>query len=66
VKSIDVSNTAHILTFRRFEDEETVKEQLLFCKPLLGCTTSNVILKNRPLYEGSWHRMEKNCQSLLL
>jgi hypothetical protein len=37
--------TVHLLTFIRFEDEETVKEELVFCKPLLGCTTSNDIFK---------------------
>jgi hypothetical protein len=26
---------AHLLTFIRFEDEESVKEELLFCEPLL-------------------------------
>jgi hypothetical protein len=36
---------AHPLTFIRFEDEESVKEELLFCEPLLGRTTSNYILK---------------------
>jgi hypothetical protein len=43
--STDVSNMAHHLTFIRFEDEESVKEELLFCEPLLGRTTSNYIFK---------------------
>jgi hypothetical protein len=43
-ESNDVSNMAH-LTFIRFEDEESVKEDLLFCEPLLGRTTSNDIFK---------------------
>jgi hypothetical protein len=30
-----VNNMAHLLTFIRFEDEESVKEELLFCEPLL-------------------------------
>jgi hypothetical protein len=30
---------AHLLTFMRFEDEESVKEELLFFEPLLGRTT---------------------------
>jgi hypothetical protein len=41
----DVSNTAHLLTFIRFEGEEPVKDELP-CEPLLGHTTSNDILKN--------------------
>jgi hypothetical protein len=41
-ENTDVSNMAH-LTFIRFEDEESVKEELLFCKPLLGRTTSDDI-----------------------
>jgi hypothetical protein len=45
-ESTDVSNIVHILTFIRFEDVESVKEELLFCKPLLGhTTTSNDIFK---------------------
>jgi hypothetical protein len=43
-ESTDFSNMAH-LTFIRFEDEESVKEELLFCVPLLGRTTSNDIFK---------------------
>jgi hypothetical protein len=43
-ESTDVSNIAH-LTFIRFEDEESVREELLFCEPLLGRTTSNDIFK---------------------
>jgi hypothetical protein len=43
-ESTDVSNMAH-LTFIRLEDEESVKEELLFCEPLLGRTTSNYFLK---------------------
>jgi hypothetical protein len=39
--STDISNMAHLLTFVRFEDEKSVKGQLLFCKPLLSPTTSN-------------------------
>jgi hypothetical protein len=34
------------LTFMRFEDKESVKEELLFGEPLLGRTTSNAIFKN--------------------
>jgi hypothetical protein len=46
-ESTDVSNMAHLLTFIRFEDKESVKEELLFCEPLLGRTTSdNIFLKN--------------------
>jgi hypothetical protein len=44
-ESTDVSNMAHLLKFIRFEDEESGKEELLFCKPLLGRTTSNDIFK---------------------
>jgi hypothetical protein len=44
-ESTDVSNMAHLLTFMRFEDEESVKEELLFCETLLGRTTSNYIFK---------------------
>jgi hypothetical protein len=36
---------AYLLTFIRFEDEEAVKEELLFCEPLFGHTTSNDISK---------------------
>jgi hypothetical protein len=43
-ESADVRNTAH-LTFIRFEDDESVKEELLFCEPLLGHTSSNYIFK---------------------
>jgi hypothetical protein len=43
-ESSNVSNTAH-LTFVRSEAEEPVKEELLYCLPLLGCTTSNNIFK---------------------
>jgi hypothetical protein len=32
---------AHLLTFIRFEDEESIKEELLFCEPMRGRTTSN-------------------------
>jgi hypothetical protein len=39
-ESTDVSNMAHLLTFIRSEDEESVKEEL-FCEPLLARTTSN-------------------------
>jgi hypothetical protein len=45
-ESTDVSNTAHLLTFIRFEDENSVEEELLFCEPLLGHTTPNDILKS--------------------
>jgi hypothetical protein len=34
---------AHLLTFVRFEDEESEKDELLFCEPLLGQVTSNDI-----------------------
>jgi hypothetical protein len=44
-ESTDVSNMAHLLTFIRSEDEESVKEELLFCEQLLGRTTSNYIFK---------------------
>jgi hypothetical protein len=44
-ESADVSNTACILTFIRFKDEVSVKEELLFCELLLGLTASNDIFK---------------------
>jgi hypothetical protein len=44
-ESTDVSNMAHLLTFIRFEDEESVEEELLFCEPFLGRTTLNDIFK---------------------
>jgi hypothetical protein len=44
-ESTDVSNMTYLLTFIRFEDEESVKEELLFCERLLGRTTSNDIFK---------------------
>jgi hypothetical protein len=44
-ESADISNRAHLLTFIRYEDEDSVKEKLLFCEPLLGCTTSSDIFK---------------------
>jgi hypothetical protein len=44
-ESTDVSNKAHLLTFIRLEDEDSVKEELLFFEPLLG-RTSNDFLKN--------------------
>jgi hypothetical protein len=44
-ESTDVSNMTNLLTFIRFEDEESVKEELLFCETLLGRTTSNGIFK---------------------
>jgi hypothetical protein len=34
-----------LLTFMRFQDEGSVKEWLLFCKPLLDPTISNDIFK---------------------
>jgi hypothetical protein len=43
-ESTDVSNPAYILTFI-FEDEESVKEELLLCKPLLSRTPSKGIFK---------------------
>jgi hypothetical protein len=45
-ESTDVNNMAYLLTFIRSEDEESVKEELLFCELLLGRTTSNDIFKN--------------------
>jgi hypothetical protein len=42
-ESADVPNIARRLTFIRFEDEESVEEELLFCEPVLGRTTSNDI-----------------------
>jgi hypothetical protein len=51
--------TVHLLRFIRLEDEESVKEELWFCKPLLGHTISNDIFKKiRSVYEGCWHRMK--------
>jgi hypothetical protein len=44
-ESTEVSNMAHHLTFIRYEDEESVKEESLFCEPLLGRTTSDGIFK---------------------
>jgi hypothetical protein len=44
-ESTDVSNMDHLLIFIRFEDEESMKEELLFCEPLFGRTTSNDIFK---------------------
>jgi hypothetical protein len=44
-ESTDISNMAHILTFIRFEDEESIKEELLFFEPFLARTTSNDIFK---------------------
>jgi hypothetical protein len=44
-ENTDVSNIAHLLTFIRLENEKSVKEELSFCKPFLGCTTSNDIFK---------------------
>jgi hypothetical protein len=38
-ESADVSSISHLLTFVSFEDEESVKEELWFCEPLLGHTT---------------------------
>jgi hypothetical protein len=35
----------HLTFIIRFEDEESVKEELLFFEPLLGRTTSNDIFK---------------------
>jgi hypothetical protein len=65
-ESTDVSNMAHLLTFIRFEDEESVKEELLFCKPLLGLTTSNDIFKKldhfMKVHGIEWKKM---CHSLL-
>jgi hypothetical protein len=58
-ESTDVSNMAYLLTFIRFEDE-SVKEELLFCEPSLGRTTSKTFLKIRSVYEGVWHRMGKS------
>jgi hypothetical protein len=43
--SSEVRNTAYFLTFIRFEGEESVKEELLFCLQSLGRTTSNGIFK---------------------
>jgi hypothetical protein len=61
-ESTEASNMDHLLTFIRFEDEESVKEELLFCEPLLGRATSNYVFKKiTPVYKGSWHRMEKKC-----
>jgi hypothetical protein len=40
-QSTDVSNIDYLLRFIRFEDKESVKEELLLCKLLLGCTASN-------------------------
>jgi hypothetical protein len=75
-ESNDVSNMAHLLTFIRFEDKESVKEELLFCEPMLGRTTSNYIFKKldqfmkvhgiewkkyvRVCFDGARAMMEKN------
>jgi hypothetical protein len=45
-ESTDVSNIIHPLAFISFGDEESVKEELLFCKPLLDRATSNGILNS--------------------
>jgi hypothetical protein len=64
-ESTDFRIMAHLLTFIRFEDEESIKEEL-FCEPLLGRTTSNDIFKKiRPVYEILWRRMDKMFWSLL-
>jgi hypothetical protein len=44
-ESTDVSNISHLFTFIKFEDGESVKKELLFCEPLLGCSNSNDIFK---------------------
>jgi hypothetical protein len=65
-ESTDVSNMGHHLTFMRFEDEESIKEELLLCKPLLGRTTSNYIFKkldqSMKVHGIEWKKM---CWSLL-
>lgn len=51
-ESNDVSDLAYLLAFI-FEDEDSVKEGLLLCKPLLGHIASKNIFK-------------KSCMTLLL
>ena len=42
-ETTDITNMAHLLTYIRFIDGETVKEEFLFCEPLPARTTSNEI-----------------------
>jgi hypothetical protein len=66
-ESTAASSTAHLLTFIRFEEEESVKQELLFCEPLLGRATSNDIFKKlvqfMKIRGTEWKK--KMCRSLL-
>jgi hypothetical protein len=65
-ESTNFSNIAHLLTFIRFEGEESVKEELLFCETLLGHTTLNDIFKKSvqfmKIHGTEWKKM---CWNLL-
>jgi hypothetical protein len=64
-ESNDGSNLAYLLTFI-FEDEDSVKEELLLCKPLLGHITSkNIFKKSDQFIKVHGNKWRKMCWSFL-
>jgi hypothetical protein len=59
-ENTDISNMTHLLTFVKFENEESEKDELLFYERLLDQITSNDVFdKFLPVHEHPWYGMEK-------